>query len=182
MLYFAYGSNLNKAAMYRRCPDAKPVGKFTLNDARLVFRGVADVIREPGAICAGGIWRITDRCERALDLYEGCRGDNGMYRKVYLPIKGDRKGETRLMLYVMNSSGIMPPSVGYLATIEQGYRDFKLDPSSLQDAVKRAWDDKDKQFQERARRHRDGYPPLARKLPVPTATGKKAVSKQESRK
>lgn len=159
MLYFAYGSNLNKRAMARRCPDAAPVGKFFLPDARLVFRGVADCIAEPGSKCPGAVWQISDECEDALDRYEGI--GSGFYRKEYLPIAGFR-GESKLMLYVMNSSGVMPPSVGYLDTIKQGYRDFGLPAAPLQAAVQQAWDDKNKTFQERARHHRNGYPTFAR--------------------
>jgi hypothetical protein len=47
MLYFAYGSNLNIAGMAQRCPAAKPVSRFLLPNARLVFRGVADCIDDP---------------------------------------------------------------------------------------------------------------------------------------
>jgi hypothetical protein len=38
-LYFAYGSNLNRAAMMRRCPAARGVGTAVLEDYRF-FVGV----------------------------------------------------------------------------------------------------------------------------------------------
>lgn len=158
MLYFAYGSNLNKDAMSRRCPDAEALGELFLSDARLIFRGVADCIEEPGATCPGGVWQITPACERALDRYEGVA--SGFYSKVYVPIIGV-PGEDSLMYYVMNSTGIMPPTRGYLSTIEQGYRDFGLPLADLKAAVKQSWDDKDKTYFERRRRHKDGHAPLA---------------------
>ena len=181
MLYFAYGSNLNKAAMRRRCPDATPLGELMLPNSRLVFRGVADCIEEPGAVCPGGVWKITPRCERALDIYEGV--STGFYSKVHLPIEAP--DEDKLMLYVMNSTGVMPPTVGYLDTIRQGYRDFGLALAPLKAAVRQAWDDKDKTFAERRRRHKDGYAPLAlsnsiviaRSKAGKAATGKRAASK-----
>ena len=37
--YIAYGSNLNKAQMSIRCPEAKPVTTTTINDYQLLFRG-----------------------------------------------------------------------------------------------------------------------------------------------
>jgi hypothetical protein len=174
MLYFAYGSNLNKAAMARRCPAAVALGDFFLPDARLVFRGVADCINEPGASCPGGVWQITDQCERALDRYEGVA--SGFYSKVYIPIDGV-PGEDSLMYYVMNSTGIMPPTVGYLDTIKAGYRDFNLPLKPLRDAVAQAWQDKDKTFYERRRRHRDGHAPLALSKSVALKDGAEKTGK-----
>ena len=79
MRYFAYGSNLNVAQMAQRCPGAKLLGRIKLPGWKLVFRGVADAIQEPGAFCYGGVWRITPEDEAALDTYEGVR--HGLYRK-----------------------------------------------------------------------------------------------------
>jgi hypothetical protein len=178
MLYFAYGSNLNKREMQRRCPDAIPLRKFTLQDARLVFRGVADVIAEPGATCPGALWRITKDCERSLDIYEGIR--SGLYQKVILPI--ERNGQPdELMMYVMNSTGIMPPSTSYLARVEQGYRDFGLPVAALHLAVRQSWDGKHKTFHERSRLHREGYAPRAR-VTGKAATGKNGSQKQKTRR
>lgn len=157
-LYFAYGSNLNVSQMARRCPAAVKVGKFMLADAKLVFRGVADVVGEPGAVCPGGIWLITAACEEALDRYESYNPvdpEAGMYCKTVLPITG--YGEhTELMLYQMNSTGIMPPSIYYLNSIKQGYKDFGLALAPLKAAIKESWDDKSPGKHERARRLRDG--------------------------
>lgn len=160
-VYFAYGSNLNVEAMSRRCPDAVPLGKFILRDSRLVFRGVADCIYEEGAKCYGGLWKITPRCEAMLDRYEGYRADgSGMYRKEIVPLTG-LDGETELMLYTMNSTGIMPPSEGYLHTIMEGYEDFGLPLKPLREAVKASWSDKAPSYVERQRYRRTGRPRLA---------------------
>jgi len=165
-LYFAYGSNLNKKQMKVRCPKAKVVGTFTLNDARLVFRGVADVIADSTSKCVGGIWKITKDCELALDRYEGFNPANqagGMYRKVYLQLAKPIAGETELMLYVMNSEGIMPPSQYYLDAIRQGYKDFGIDPAQLKAAVERSHDDRNPSHIERQRQRRNGNPQLAQR-------------------
>ena len=37
--YIAYGSNLNRAQMALRCPDAKVVGTGEIKDYELLFRG-----------------------------------------------------------------------------------------------------------------------------------------------
>ena len=39
-LYIAYGSNLHKQQMEKRCPDAVPHAVGTLNGWELVYRGV----------------------------------------------------------------------------------------------------------------------------------------------
>lgn len=164
-LYFAYGANMNIRAMNHRCPAAEPIGKFTLLDSVLLFRGVADCIYRKDVVCIGALWRITDACERALDRFEGIAG--GFYRKEYVEIEGHP--EPQMMLYVMNSTGIFPPSQTYAETIRQGYRDFKIPVKQLDDAIAEAWDKKAPSHNERRRDERRGYPTLA-----PHPTKKKA--------
>jgi hypothetical protein len=173
-LYFAYGSNLHVGQMRLRCPAAVPLARYRLRNWRLVFRGVADCIAEEGAVCYGGVWRITPACERALDIYEGV--ESGLYRKEYLPIKPTPEGDTDILLYVMNSTGIMPPSQHYLSIIRQGYRYFSMPPRArtlLNQAVRESWDDKAPSYRERWRYRRTGRPPLAARpgAPAMPATG-----------
>jgi gamma-glutamylcyclotransferase (GGCT)/AIG2-like uncharacterized protein YtfP len=185
MLYFAYGSNLNLSQMQRRCPGAEPLDKLMLPNTRLVFRGVADVITEEGAVCPGGIWRITPECERALDRYEGYDPDHperGMYRKEYVEVDGLPDGETTVMVYAMNSTGIMPPSEGYFQGIVQGYRDFGLKQTELRRALKHAHDEKHLSHIERKRLRRNGRPAFApRPQPKPEAKAKPAKAKPARR-
>lgn len=138
MYYFAYGSNLNKGQMRFRCPKAKPVGKVILPDARLVFKGPADVECEEGSEVQGGLWKITKACEIALDRYEGVR--SGMYRKEYIAIavaENGKREEADALIYLMNSDEYYPPTEGYVDCIRMGYRDFGLDLKALTAAVKR---------------------------------------------
>lgn len=160
MIYFAYGSNLNIAQMWRRCPGATPLGKFHLLDAKLMFRGVADCVYAEGEKCPGGLWKITPDDLRALDRYEGRNPDNsGMYRREWVSIEGI-PGETRVLYYAMNSEGIWPPSEDYLRTIKQGYRDFDLPLGPLRAAVKASWDNRAPSHVERKRYSRNGRPRL----------------------
>ena len=178
-IYFAYGSNTNRRHMLRRCPDAKPLGKFWLKSSRLVFRGVADCVYEPGSKCPGVLWRLTKRCEEALDRYEGV-SSNSAYRKEVCDLKGF-PGEKQLMLYVMNSTGIFPPSESYLDVIREGYREFKLPLDLLDKAVEHSWDEKHPSHLERKRFMRNGRPRLARPLKTGTlATGNSASIQEES--
>jgi gamma-glutamylcyclotransferase len=172
MLYFAYGSNLNLRQMQHRCPDAVPLDKYMLRGARLVFRGVADVISDEGGTAPGGLWRITPDCEARLDRYEGYRPDDpdgGMYSKEILLLDDLPDGETELMLYTMNSTGIYPPSEGYYSGIVDGYRDFGLPLAPLRLALKHSHDAKHPSHVERRRTRRMGRPALAPR-PVPKVT------------
>jgi hypothetical protein len=140
MLYFAYGSNLNKKQMSRRCPAAIPIGPLMLPNARLVFRGVADIEHSPNDAdaVAGGLWHITRQCERELDIYEGVRG--GLYRKEYLQLGVTRNGvQTKevALTYLMNRSGYDSPGQAYYDCISKGFEDFALDESYLIKAVER---------------------------------------------
>lgn len=136
MLYFAYGSNLSHSSMAARCPKAKPLQALTLKDARLVFRGVADVEYYKDHSVQGGIWQITAECERSLDIYEGVKA--GLYRKTFLTVKRKNREPEPMLVYQMNEDGIMEPSEFYLNVIRQGYRDFGLDLRELEKAVRHA--------------------------------------------
>lgn len=174
MLMFSYGSNLCIEHMNVRCPRAIPLGRFDLKHTQLVFRGVADAVFVPGeASCPGGIWRITAACEAALDRYEGI--GSGAYRKEIVDLTGV-EGETEMMLYSMNSTGIFPPSQSYLDTIIQGYRDFKLPLKYLRAAVAASWDDKAPSHLERKRHGRNGRPELALSKTVPVRKARKAAT------
>lgn len=137
VLMWAYGSNLNKEHMKRRCPDAIPLTGLRLDDCALVFRGVADVEWRRGSSCQGGLWAITKECEKSLDTYEGVKG--GLYGKRYFTVRMKSGIQRPVLFYKMRDRGVCPPSVGYLQTIEKGYDDFGLDHECLKAAVKESW-------------------------------------------
>ena len=56
-LYAAYGSNLNKSQMKRRCPDSSPYVGIVLKNWRLVFKGVADIEKKRKVIYFWGYIR-----------------------------------------------------------------------------------------------------------------------------
>ena len=126
MLYFAYGSNLNLSQMAVRCPKAEPLNAMWVFDYKLIFRGVADITHEEGAVVPVGVFNITKDCEKALDVYEGFPR---LYTKVYFKI-----GKKEYMTYTMNSTSISPPWQGYYETILEGYHDFGLDAAFLKKA------------------------------------------------
>ena len=83
-IYIAYGSNMNIEQMSRRCPNAKPIGKYVLKNYKLEFRGVANIIKCEGAETPVALWLITENCEKSLDRYEGYPH---LYRKEYIRLK-----------------------------------------------------------------------------------------------
>ena len=130
-LYFAYGSNLNLAQMKHRCPAAKVVGRKNLRGWKLVFRGVLDVIEDPRCTVHGGLFWITDKCEAALDRYEGFPS---LYGKREFEIDGNPG-----IFYTMNPAhpsryDIAPPSDYYYEACLEGFRDFGIDPQRLRRA------------------------------------------------
>lgn len=135
-LYLAYGSNLNMRQMRHRCPNARRVGKVMFADAKLVFRGVADVVYSPGDQVPCGVWSITPSDERALDAYEGV--NSGLYSKETVELNDGRTA----LIYLMNDDGIMPPSQRYADVIRQGYKDFELKQVYLDKAIRESYQQK----------------------------------------
>ena len=150
-LYFAYGSNLWKRGMLRRCPQAR------LQGYRLVFRGYADLAPETGAAVIGALYRVTPTCLRALDDYEEAprlytrhevtveTADGPQIAITYMmTAAADSQGKTapaglKEMTARADSRGMTARAVGgpapaYYGEIARGYNDWKLDPAVLRRA------------------------------------------------
>lgn len=71
-LYFAYGANMVRRDMARRCPGARCLGPAVLHGHRfaIIRGGHGTVLPERGACVHGLLWRIGRAGERALDRYE----------------------------------------------------------------------------------------------------------------
>ena len=140
--YIAYGSNLNMQQMSRRCQDAKFVGTGMIDNYELVFRGsrhsaVATVEPKSGSKVPVGIWEISDRDERSLDVYEGFPR---LYVKKPMLISQDNV-QHETMLYVMNDGyDYGMPNSRYYNTILQGYNDCHLDSRYLKESVECMYD------------------------------------------
>ena len=135
MLYGAYGANLNMANMEVRCPQAKPILGFNLEGYRLVFNGVADIIKDKDTKVPVGLWKITKECEKSLDRYEGYPH---LYKKIKLKLDVPGFLGQKVMFYVMRRKGVALPPASYFNTIAQGYDDFALDKDYLNWAVHEA--------------------------------------------
>ncbi|OON94226.1 MAG: hypothetical protein ATN33_04705 [Epulopiscium sp. Nele67-Bin001] len=134
MIYIAYGSNLNKAQLFSRCPDAHFIKSTMLHNYELLFRGsnqnttVATVEPKRGSQVPVTLWDISSEDEANLDCYEGFPY---VYKKEYICVDG-----FNAMMYVMTSErDICIPNEIYYHKIEQGYIDSNLDLSYLEDAL-----------------------------------------------
>tara|TARA_Y100000741_G_scaffold358167_1_gene336946 strand:- start:489 stop:896 length:408 start_codon:yes stop_codon:yes gene_type:complete len=127
MLYFAYGSNLNRQQMKRRCKDSKFLKKYILKDYVLNFRSkykVADIEKKKKSFIPGALYEISKSDELKLDIYEDFPI---LYNKMYFKIKNKK-----IMTYTMNLKSLFRfPSERYLNTIKKGYKDCGLDKNYL---------------------------------------------------
>ncbi len=136
-LYAAYGSNLNRAQMQRRCPTARLVGTGEIKDYELQFKGnphgaFATVAPKKGSTVPVAVWELKPADELALDRYEGYPSH---YFKSNVPVSMNGK-DMRVMAYVMNQRmdfGL--PSEFYYKTVSDGYDDCGLDKAALREAV-----------------------------------------------
>ena len=79
MLYFAYGSNMERVQLKRLCPKAKFVATAVLSDYELTFfgnssmwnGGIASIREKPGHQVEGVVWEISEAERKPLDAYEG---------------------------------------------------------------------------------------------------------------
>ena len=150
-IYAAYGSNINLEQMSHRCPDAVPIGKGWLMNYHLLFRGlvhggVATVEPRRGRRVPILLWAITEKCEKALDVYEGFPS---LYRKETVSVEGIKwlpnemmamsadVNEALAMIYIINTGEMALPSDYYLNTIARGYRAVGFHVRYLAEGVRR---------------------------------------------
>jgi hypothetical protein len=124
-LYFAYGSNMHRAAMQARCPAARVVGPALLDGYRFFvgIDGWGSVKPAPGSKVHGLLWKLTPRDIAALHAYELLHA--GLYDVRHL---GVRKGARRVtaMIYLLRRKAAGRPKPGYVEMIAAAARGLKL--------------------------------------------------------
>lgn len=124
-LYFAYGSNMNRAAMVRRCPTAQALGPAVLESHRF-FIGVdgwGSVKPSGGDTVHGVLWRLTPRDIAALHAYELLH--RGLYDVRYLPVHFGARRRTA-MIYLLRRRTPGKPKPGYVEVIAASARAWSL--------------------------------------------------------
>lgn len=131
-LYFAYGANISGEAMSWRCPQAEPLGAFELRDWQLKFYSHATIEPKKGDSVHGVLWMLTDECERALDAFEG-------FPTYYTKRSWYQNGHW-FFFYEMTDYKQGTPTDGYIRGIREGYHQWKLPQTSLQQALDQSYD------------------------------------------
>ena len=135
-IYVAYGSNMDLAQMAHRCPQAELLGKGTIKDWRLLFKGsqtgsYATIERMRGYTVPVLLWQISKADEGRLDIYEGFPG---FYYKQTVEVETEH-GLQKGMVYIMHEErklGI--PTARYYDVLEQAYKAFGFNQRILRDA------------------------------------------------
>jgi cation transport regulator ChaC len=124
-LYFAYGSNMSRAAMAHRCPTARAIGPAAL-EGYAFFVGIdgwGSVRAKRGARVHGVLWRLTPRDIAALHAYELLH--KGLYDLRRLPVRlGARRVSATIYLLRRRKTG--RPKPGYVEMIAAAARAWSL--------------------------------------------------------
>lgn len=125
-LYFAYGANMERAAMRRRCGAAVALGPAVLRGWRYVIaQGYGSVAPAAGMHVFGVLWRLTPRDLAALNAFESL--DSGLYRRATLTVQTGVQ-RVRAVVYVGRRSGRRRPMPGYQERVVAAAEDWGLPP------------------------------------------------------
>lgn len=127
MLYFAYGSNLWREQMHRRCPGHRLIGPACLTGYRWIItsRGYASIIASPTDRVEGLLYELSPTDEQELDRYEGV--EQSCYFKQQVTVQ--REGiEISCMTYIDPVSDEGTPRTEYIGRINRGIADAGLSP------------------------------------------------------
>ena len=133
MDYFAYASNLSRAQMRQRCPDAKPKFSAVLPNYKLVFTGwsrewhggKATIQTFKGAKVKGAVYEISEADLRKLDRFEDYPGT---YAHLNVMVFNEDDVAVKAITYVKTrQEEETKPSPEYIITIKQGMKDWELE-------------------------------------------------------
>jgi AIG2-like family len=104
-VYFAYGSNMEHAAMRKRCGGARPLGPA------------------PGMCVFGVLWKLTPRDLATLNSYENL--DSGLYRRITLTVEVGAQ-RVRALVFMGRKRGSARPRPGYHERVVEAAQDWRL--------------------------------------------------------
>src|SRR6218665_2376880 len=124
-LYFAYGANMDVAAMAQRCPNSKPLGLARLPRHRFIVTrdGYPSAIRDPREEVHGVLWDCSLGDIRALDKFEELA--SGLYVKISQPVIVPG-GAKRALIYIGRSGEVGRPKPGYLEGVASAAKHWAL--------------------------------------------------------
>ena len=127
-LYFAYGANMERAAMAKRCPGAQPLGPRAPARLALCDRAAATARsrRRRGGGVFGVLWRLTPRDLAALNVFESL--DSGLYRRAMLTVEIGGPARAGAGLCRASNAAGAAPMPGYQERLVAAAEDWKLPP------------------------------------------------------
>jgi len=124
-LYFAFGSNMERAHMERLCRGAEALGTAHLEHHQFFIAqaGYASIAAKRGATVHGVLWKITAPHLAKLDQYESVAA--GLYRLAAVPVHhGDKL--LRALVYVASDPRPGRPKPGYQEGVVAAARAWQL--------------------------------------------------------
>ena len=130
-LYFAYGSNMDVAAMVKRCPRSTAIGPARLIRHRLAVmrEGWLTATRDPRATVHGILWSLSLSDVPSLDRYESVA--SGLYQKA-LQAVATATGPKRALVYFGANAGPGVPARDYIEPIIAAARQWGLPLAALE--------------------------------------------------
>jgi gamma-glutamylcyclotransferase (GGCT)/AIG2-like uncharacterized protein YtfP len=128
--YFAYGSNLSRTQMKKRCPDSAFIEVGRLRGRSLAFTirsshwdgGVADIVPDPAGEVWGVLYEISNDDLGLLDQYEGEGSSYGRFQTTIETSIGSVGG---VWVYeVLNRGGPFHPSREYMQIMRKAASEF----------------------------------------------------------
>ena len=116
-LYFAYGSNMDVAAMATRCPGAVFVGTGRVDGHafRVNRNHHATILPAAGKSVHGVLWTITPTDQAALDEYEGVA--IALYRRHEVTVTLGDGGKVVALTYLARNIEATPTSGAYFEAL-----------------------------------------------------------------
>lgn len=138
LLYFAYGSNMSKSQLTRRCPSAKKLSLAYLDGYEFVFNrrgshrpgGVASIVEtnHPGSRVYGVVWELSQPDILILDQIE----DPKAYKRIDVEVhslEGQRYSCQSYIAYP--EAAHIPPNSDYFAIVYGAAKELGLPQTYL---------------------------------------------------
>jgi hypothetical protein len=125
ILHFAYGSNMSRALMARRCPTARPFGVGRVAGWRFVVNpeGVGSIAPVAGALLYGVLWQLGLRDLAAINAYESV--DTRLYLRRVMAVMHEG-GRMPALVYVARRAGEGRARPGYVTLVVAAAREWDL--------------------------------------------------------
>ena len=130
-LYFAYGANMDRAAMAKRCPRSRPLSAALMMRRRLAVmrEGWLTVTPDSHGRVHGVLWDLALADAPALDRFEGVA--EGFYVKAIAPVIAP-EGPRRALVYIGANAGPGRPGEAYLRETLAAARDWRMPREAIE--------------------------------------------------